>query len=111
MVVAGLDGCLDLLTPEDAEAWLGDELKARRSFRFRTTTKAMLRWCSGCPPVSGRIQVQAATDAVSWLCGAPHGDHQIDFGRVLWGEAANTRRRFCCADGGKARGLFHLRIT
>ena len=28
LVVAGLDGCLDLLTPSDAENWLGAEVKA-----------------------------------------------------------------------------------
>ena len=27
LVVAGLDGSLDLLTPMDAEAWLGDAIK------------------------------------------------------------------------------------
>ena len=28
LVVAGLDACLDLLTPVDAEGWLGNELKS-----------------------------------------------------------------------------------
>ena len=28
LVVAGLDACIDLLSPTDAETWLGDDLKA-----------------------------------------------------------------------------------
>jgi hypothetical protein len=39
LVVAGLEGCLDLLTPEDAEAWLGDVIKdAILSFQSQNRT-------------------------------------------------------------------------
>src|SRR3546814_270365 len=30
LVVAGLDGCLDLLNPNEAETWLGDRSEERR---------------------------------------------------------------------------------
>ena len=65
--------------------------------------RAMRRWCSGCPAGTTRIKVQAATDEVSWLCHTPHG-HQIDFGRMLWGQANEYPQEILLRDGGKARG-------
>jgi hypothetical protein len=47
---------------------------------------------------------------VDWLCHAPHG-HQIDLGRILWGQANEYPQEILLRDGGKPAGLFHLRIT
>ncbi len=109
LVVAGLDGSLDLLTPADAEAWLGDAVKpAILSFQDEYEGDAALAfWLPG---GHNRIKAQAATDEVSWLCHAPHG-HQIDFGRVLWGQANEYPQEILLREGGKSAGLFHLRIT
>ena len=51
LVVAGLDGSLDLLTPADAETWLGDDIKPS-VLSFQDDIKAMRRWCFGCPAVT-----------------------------------------------------------
>ncbi|OBQ82999.1 hypothetical protein [Mesorhizobium sp. WSM3873] len=109
LVVAGLDGSLDLLTSTDAETWLGDVVKpAVLSFQNAYAGgAALVFWLPG---GQNRIRVQASTDAVSWLCHTPHG-HQIDFGRVLWGEANEYPQEILLRDGGKSAGLFHLRIT
>lgn len=82
LVVAGLDGSLDLLTPADAEAWLGDMVKpAVLSFQDAYAgDAALVFWL---PTGHNRLKVQASTDAVSWLCHMPHG-HPIDFGRIRW---------------------------
>ena len=110
LVVAGLDGSLDLLTPTDAEAWLGDVIKpAILSFQdeYQGDAAALVFWL---PDGHSRIKVQISTDEVGWLCQAPHG-HQIDFGRILWGQANEYPQEILLRDGGKSAGLFHLRIT
>lgn len=109
LVVAGLDGSLDLLTPADAEAWLGDAIKpATLSFQDEYQGDgALVFWLPG---GQSRIRAHAATDEVSWLCHAPHG-HLIDFGRILWGQANEYPQEILLRDGGKPAGLFHLRIT
>jgi len=109
LVVAGLDGSLDLLTPTDAEAWLGDAIKpAILSFQDEWGSDgALVFWLPG---GGNRTRVHAATDEVNWLCHTPHG-HQLDFGRVLWGQANEYPQEILLRDGSKPAGLFHLRIT
>ena len=70
------------------------------------------RWCVGVllPGGHNRIRANAATDEVSWLCHTPHG-HQIDLGRILWGQANEYPQEILLRDGGRPAGLFHLRIT
>lgn len=110
LVVAGLGGSLDLLSPADAEAWLGDSVKdAILSFQNHFEGEAaLIFWL---PSGHGRINVHTANDAVSWRCAAPHGESLLDFGRILWGEAREYRQEILLREGGKCAGLFHLRIT
>lgn len=110
LVVAGLDGCLDLLTPDNAEAWLAADVKAAiLSFQDAYDGQAaLLFWLPG---GAGRIAVNSATDAVGWRCAAPHGGQQVDFGRILWGEAREYPQEIMLREGSKPAGLFHLRIT
>lgn len=110
LVVAGLDGCLDLLTPSDSEIWLGDEVKrAILSFQdYSQGEAALVFWLPG---GHGRILVNQATDAVGWRCAGQHRDAQIDFGRILWGEAREYPQEVLLRDSTKPVGLFHLRIT
>jgi hypothetical protein len=109
LVVAGLDGSLDLLMPQDAEAWLGDAIKpAILSFQDEYQgDAALVFWLPG---GHSRIKVQAATDEVGWLCHTPHG-YQLDFGRILWGQANEYPQEILLRAGSKPAGLFHLRIT
>lgn len=109
LVVAGLDGSLDLLTPTDAEVWLGDAIKpAILSFQDEYQgDAALVFWLPG---AHNRIRAHAATDEVSWLCHTPHG-YQIDFGRILWGHANEYPQEILLLDAGRPAGLFHLRIT
>jgi hypothetical protein len=109
LVVAGLDGSLDLLTPTDAEAWLGDAIKpAILSFQDDWGSDgALVFWLPG---GQSRVRTHPATDEVGWLCHAPHG-HQIDLGRILWGQANEYPQEVLLREGAKPAGLFHLRIT
>lgn len=110
LVVAGLEGGLDLLTPRDAETWLGDAVKAAvLSFQDAYSGEAaLIFWL---PSGQSRLRIQAASDAVSWLCEAPARGSKIDFGRLLWGEANEYPQEILLREGGNPAGLFHLRIT
>lgn len=109
LVVAGLDASLDLLTPSDAETWLSDVIKpAILSFQDEWGSDgALVFWLPG---GHNRVRAHPATDEVTWLCHAPHM-HQIDFGRILWGQANEYPQEILLQDGSKPAGLFHLRIS
>jgi hypothetical protein len=110
LVIAGLDGSLDLLTPTDAEAWLDDAIKpAILSFQdeYGGNDAALVFWLPG---GQERLPINPVNDEVRWLCHTPHG-HQIDFGRILWGQANEYPQEILLREGGKPAGLFHLRIT
>lgn len=110
LVVAGLDGSLDLLSPQDAEVWLADVIKpAVLSFQsYYEGQAALVFWM---PSARERLKTNPATDAVTWLCEAPHRGSQLDFGRILWGEANEYPQEILLREGAKPAGLFHLRIT
>jgi hypothetical protein len=110
VVVAGLEASLDLLTPEHAEAWLGDAIKdAILSFQaYYEGEAALIFWL---PAGQGRIKLNPATDSIEWRCAAPHSENLLSFGRILWGEANEYPQEILLREGARAAGLFHLRIT
>jgi hypothetical protein len=110
LVVAGLEASLDLLTPEDAEAWLGDAIKqAILSFQdFYGGVAALIFWL---PAGQGRIKFHPATDSIEWRCAAPSSESLLAFGRILWGEANEYPQEILLREGSRPVGLFHLRIT
>lgn len=110
LVVAGLDSCLDLLEPSEAEEWLGEAIKSViLSFQaFYESDGALVFWL---PSGHNRLKIHPATDAVTWQCGAPHGGATLDFGRLLWGEAREYPQEIVLTSGGKPAGLYHRRIT
>ena len=110
LVVAGLDACLDLLSPVHADSWLASDLKtAILSFQDEYSGEAaLIFWL---PTGQRRFQTDLASDAVRWRCSAPHAQQEIEFGRLLWGEAREYPQEIILSHGGKPVGLFHLRIT
>ncbi|MCW5257557.1 hypothetical protein D5038_14650 [Verminephrobacter aporrectodeae subsp. tuberculatae] len=110
LVVGGLDGSLDLLTPDDAETWLGEEIKeAILSFQSHYQGEtALIFWL---PCGQDRIKCHPATDSIEWRCAAPDTDRLLPFGRILWGEANEYPQEIFLRDGSQSAGLFHRRIT
>ncbi len=110
LVVAGLEAGLDLLTPQDGEAWLGSTIKgAILSFQsFYEGQAALVFWL---PLGNARLSTNTATDAVTWSCEVPYRGTQLDFGRLLWGKPNGYPREILLKEGSKPAGLFHLRIT
>lgn len=110
LVVAGLEGGMDLLTPRDAELWLDAAVKdAILSFQSYFEGEASLIFWM--PSGHGRIKFNPATDSVEWRCAAPHSGSLIALGRILWGEANEYPQEILLREGNKPAGLFHLRIT
>lgn len=110
LVVAGLEGSLDLLTPEDAEIWLGDAIKdAILSFQsYFEGEAALIFWL---PSGQARIKFHPATDTIEWRCSAPYSESVLSFGRILWGETNEYPQEILLREGSKTAGLFHRRIT
>jgi hypothetical protein len=110
LVVAGLDACLDLMTPQDGDAWLGTDLKSiLLSFQDAYAGEAALVfWLPG---GQKRFHTEMASDAIRWQCQAPQRDQMIEFGRLLWGEAREYPQEILLNEGGRPVGYFHLRIT
>jgi len=110
MVVAGLEASLDLLTPEDAEAWLGDTIKnAILSFQGHYEgDAALIFWL---PAGQSRIKLNSATDSIEWRCAAPSSESLLAFGRILWSEANEYPQEIVLREGAKTAGLFHMRIA
>jgi hypothetical protein len=110
MVVAGLDGGMDLLSPEDAESWLGREVKETiLSFQdYYDSDAALIFWL---PEGRRRLHIHTASDVVTWQCAAPHSTTRLEFGRLLWGEAHEYPQELLLANTAEPAGLYHLRIT
>lgn len=110
VVVAGLDSCLDLLGPGQAEGWLDDPIKATL-FSFQDhydSEAALIFWL---PNGRSRLRAHSGTDAVSWNCGPPYAKQALEFGRILWGEAREYPQEILLRAGAPSAGLYHRRIT
>ncbi|MGE0055690.1 MAG: hypothetical protein AB7S74_15935 [Hyphomicrobium sp.] len=108
LVVAGLDGSLDLLSPTDGESWLGGAIKETiLAFQDGNDSAALIFWL---PDGRRRIKT-SATDGVTWQCAAPNSTDRLDFGRLLWGEAREYPQELWLTGASSPSGLFHLRIT
>lgn len=117
LVVAGLEGCVDLLEPIEAETWLkSDLLPAVLAFQDEYSLEAALVFWL--PTGKNRVKMNRATEAYSWVCAAPHGNQHLDLGRILWAGAETDVGRIIdpnCAnndpDGPAWIGLHHPRLS
>ena len=110
LVVAGLDACLDLLAPSEAETWLEHHLQPT-IIEFQDEygrDGALIFWL---PQGDRRLHTEVATDAVHWQCAGPHAGEQIDFGRPLWGETQEYPKEIIMTKRSCQVGLTHARIT
>jgi len=117
LVVAGLDGCLDSLSENDALAWLETDLKAAvLSFQEHYEGQAaLIMWIA-----SGRTRVgmDLADEEYFWKTAPGREAVRLPLGRLLWGGAeADVARILVSAeenpdfDGEAYVGLYHPRIS
>lgn len=113
LVVAGLEGCLDVLSPDDAVSWMELDLKGR-ILAFQDEYQgdaALLFWL---PSGRTRLHQSLASGDYSW---AGHGGSELPLGRLLWaGAQADAERiqigsRTSDPDGDSWVGLYHPRIS
>lgn len=86
LVVAGLDGGLDSLSPDDAQRWLEEEIKpAILDFQDEYERQAgLIFWL---PQGQKRVFIQPATNSYYWRCGAGKNSPTLAIGRALWAGA------------------------
>lgn len=117
LVVAGLEGCVDLMDPIEGEAWLkSDLLPAVLAFQDEYSLGAgLVFWL---PMGKNRVKMNRATEAYSWVCSAPHSNQHLDLGRILWAGAEADVGRIIdpdCTnsdpDGPGWIGLHHPRLS
>ena len=117
LVVAGLEGCIDLMAPPEAEGWLkSDIFPAVLSFQSKYSLgAALVFWL---PTGKNRVKMNPATESYSWVCSAPHSNQHLDLGRILWAGAEVDLGRIIdpeCAntdpEGLAWIGLHHPRLS
>lgn len=117
LVVAGLDGCLDSLSEQDARSWLETDLKsAVLSFQAHYEGQAaLILWVA-----SGRTRIgmDLADEEYFWKVGASRDAARLPLGRCLWGGAEADVARILVStenapdfDGHSYIGLHHPRIS
>jgi hypothetical protein len=117
LVVAGLDGCLDSLSEQDAVTWLENDVKsAMLSFQEHYQGQAaLILWLA-----SGRTRIgmDLAGEEYFWRVNAAKDGPRLPLGRCLWGGAEADVCRILVSeeknpdfDGDAYVGLHHPRIS
>lgn len=116
LVVVGLEGALDCLTPQDAEEWLESTVRnLLMSFqKAYEGDAALILWL---PSAARRVR-GTSQDRYTWECGPPHNQIQLPLGRLIWAGAESDVRRVLDpaeknqdADGPAWIGLHHPRLS
>jgi hypothetical protein len=92
VIVAGADGCLDSLSPDDATRWLEEDLRRLIiGFQDRYENQAaLILWM---PDGRRRIAMPRATEQYEWQCSGSHVGKSVPIGRCLWSGADSDVRR------------------
>ena len=117
LVVAGLDGCLDSLTPQDAAEWLEADFK-KQLFGFQTEYEGQAALIFWIPNGKHRIKQLPARDEYIWVCAAPFSGETLPIGRYLFAGAESDARRVIPSttpaantDTAEWIALYHPRIS
>jgi hypothetical protein len=112
LVVAGVEGCLDALSPDEAAEWIEGDLKPR-VFAFQDEYEGAAALVFWLPSGRTRRRFSLATGEYGWaLQGA-----ELPLGRLLWSGAQGDAERIMVGDGAPDIdgdgwiGLYHPRIS
>ncbi len=111
LVVAGLKGALEVLSADDAQAWLRNDLRRRIiSFQDAYDRVALILWF---PMTKPPFAMSPADGNYIWNIGA--GRTPFPFGNCLWTGAERDVERIVVGDGDADGpgwvGLYHPRIS
>lgn len=100
LVVAGLDGCLDLLAPEQGEIWLGETIKsAILSFQdYYGGEAALIFWL---PQGHSRLKQLVTNDAVYGYARRLIVRIRLILVACYGGRLMSIHRKFCCVKAPK----------
>jgi len=117
LAIAGLDLCLDLMTPEDAELWV-DKILHPFLWQFQAEYDgegALVFWIPG---GGRRLAMNPASERYSWRCAPPFRERSLEIGRLLLGGAEADLVRIMDqalanqdVDGPAWIGLHHPRLS
>lgn len=117
LVVAGVEGCIDVLPPSEAETWLEEELRPR-VLGFQEEYESQTALVFWLPAGRQRLRMTPATDSYLWLCAPPWQGQTLPLGRLLWsgaesdvGRIIDPREKNQDADGPAWGGLHQPRIS
>ncbi len=118
LVVGGLDACLDVLSPGDAEKWLENRIRpALLAFQDEYEQQAgLIFWL---PTGRNRVSMKSATGEYLWRCAPPFSKEELPLGRILWSGAEGDVGRIMNPEGNAPHdvdgpswiGLHHPRIS
>jgi hypothetical protein len=113
LVVAGLDGCLDVMPPHETETWLEQVvyiamLSYQRQVADGCNEAALVLWFVD----PKRIHHEVAQDTYEWLCDGDYRGQRIALSRCLFNGTQHDLRRIVTEKGiDHPIGLFHPRIS
>ena len=117
LVVSGFEGCLDVLSGQDAERWIENDLKeVILSFQNEYEGQAgLIFWV---PSGRNRISMKGASEEYYWKHSASESGRGLHIGRLLWSGAEKEVERLLDSedsgtdyDGKAWVGLHHPRIS
>jgi len=117
LVVSGFEGCLDILSKEDAEQWIENDLKeVILSFQDEYEGQAgLIFWV---PSGRNRIFMTGAREEYYWKHSTSGTGRELHIGRLLWSGAEKELERLLSSkdsgadyDGKTWVGLHHPRIS
>lgn len=117
LVVAGVEGCVDVLPPAEAEIWLEEELRPRM-LDFQEEYESQMALVLWLPAGRDRVRMTRASESYLWHCAPPWASQAIPLGRILWGGAESDVGRILDPneknqdfDGLAWSGLHHPRVS
>jgi hypothetical protein len=117
LVVAGVEGCLDCLSPDDAAEWLDADLRPLL-LSFQEEYEGQCSLVLWLPTGHRRIVMNRAHETYLWKCNAPFSGRELDLGRIIWGGAEADVARIIDGvasnrdfDGAAWIGLHHARLS
>lgn len=116
VVVAGVEGCLDVLSGPEAERWLVEDLR-RAIMSFQTHYEGGAGLVFWLPSGRSRIVMRGASEEYHYKH-RNSGESGLHIGRLLWSGAENEIERIMNTDDDAADydgkhwvGLYHPRIS
>jgi hypothetical protein len=91
LVVTGLEGCIDRISPSDAEAWIETDLRPiLLRFQREYDDAALIFWM---PTGEKRVDEVAIDDTISWKYEAPFRNIRFPLALALFGGAHKDARK------------------